>query len=62
MLRKGIEGVLLIEIYFMEGNLYEIKVVVNLFYFFIFGWIGVIIFLIIWINYINFLIVMYMDW
>ncbi|NRB53994.1 MAG: ABC transporter permease [Saprospiraceae bacterium] len=61
VLRKGIEGVPLTEIHFTEGNLYEIKAVANPAYLSTFGWIGMIILLIIWINYTNLSIAMYTD-
>lgn len=61
VLRKGIEGVSLTDIHFTEGNLYEIKAVANPSYLSTFGWIGLIILLIIWINYTNLSIAMYTD-
>ncbi|MBX2876689.1 MAG: ABC transporter permease [Saprospiraceae bacterium] len=61
VLRKGIEGVALADIHFTSDNLYEIKAVANSSYLSTFGWIGVIILLIIWINYTNLSIAMYTD-
>lgn len=60
-LAKGMDAVALKDIHFTPGMLYEIKPVANSNYLSAFGWVGLIILLIIWTNYTNLSVAMYAD-
>ncbi|WP_367391840.1 FtsX-like permease family protein [Lewinella sp. LCG006] len=60
-LSKGVEAVALKDIHFTEDMLYEIKPVANANYLSAFGWVGLIVLLIIWTNYTNLSVAMYAD-